>query len=114
MLRKVVMVGVLLFASAASAAEPWHGRWGMTPEACKIDGDTSETAPLFANAKSVRWFVAHCQIRSATKIATGVRIKASCANEGHKVTIPIVLEPQGDVMRVTWEGGRVPDMRRCQ
>ena len=116
MLRGVILGGVLVLATidGAMAAEPFIGRWAIDPAGCTAEGDTSSTAPLYATATSVKWFVAHCRIGKMYKIGYAVHIQARCSNEGKMVTTPITLDARGDRMRVTWDGVKVKEMRRCK
>jgi hypothetical protein len=115
--RGLVASGLLLAAvQNAGAAEFFVGRWSIDPLGCKINGDTSETAPLIATDTTIRWFVAHCRIGKMYKTsATAVHIQARCQNEGTKSTIPITLRLKtADRLAVMWDNGPVPDMRRCK
>ena len=112
-------IAMALAAAAIStpvfAAEPgWHGRWAIDPAACTTEGDTSETAPLFATATTLRWFVASCRIRRVYKTGTVVHVQARCSAEGQTSLIPIALDAHGDLLRVTWDRSGVKEMRRCK
>ena len=39
---------------AQGANEPINGRWAIDPEGCKIEGDTTETAPLYITANTLQ------------------------------------------------------------
>src|SRR5262245_39369758 len=115
MLRSVIF-GVAMMASidGAQAEEAFVGRWAIDPAGCTVDGDTSATAPLYATPTSLKWFVAQCKIGKMYKIGQTFHIEGRCSNEGKIVSTPIRLEPRGDLMRVTWNGTKIPDMRRCK
>ena len=114
MKRLALALAIAIPAMPAFAADPaWHGRWAIDPIACTTEGDTAETAPLYARATSLRWFVADCQVRKVSKAGSGVRIEARCGSEGTTKTIEVLLEPKGDRLGVVWDGSRVKDMRRC-
>lgn len=100
--------------SKAQAAEPYIGRWTIDPAGCRVDGDTSSTAPMYVTSTTVKWFVADCTIGKMYKVGQAVHIQARCSNEGKIVSTPISLEPRGDRMRVTWNGGKAQDMQRCK
>jgi hypothetical protein len=116
MWRSAVLVGVLILMplEKAYAAESFVGRWAIKPVACSSYGDTAETAPLIATSTSVQWFVASCQIGKMYKIGRAVHIQARCSAEGKVNSTPITLEARGDRMRVTWDGVKVEDMKRCK
>jgi hypothetical protein len=48
------------------------------------------------------------------KIGQAVHIQAQCSSEGKIRSTPITLEARGERMRVTWDGVKVEDMRRCK
>ena len=114
MTRIVVAIAGLLISEPAWSAEPWHGRWSIDPIGCTVEGDTSETAPLFATATTLKWFVADCKISRIYKTDAGIHIQARCSAEGKTGMTPIGLKPVGDRLRVTWNRTRVKDMRRCK
>lgn len=110
----IVAAGFALVAPAL-AEEPITGRWAIDPQGCQIDGDTSETAPLYVTDKTLKWFVASCRVGKSYKIANALYIQARCSNEGAKQSITVRLDLVGrDRLAVTWDGGKVPDMRRCK
>lgn len=104
----------VMAASAAAADEPWIGRWAIDPEGCRIEGDTSSTAPLYATKTTLKWFVASCKIGRMYKSGETVHIQARCSAEGITSATPIILRPKGDRMAVTWDGSPVEEMRRCR
>jgi hypothetical protein len=116
MLRGLMSSGVLLLAatSGADATEPHIGRWSIDPVGCTVLGDTSSTAPMFVTKTTVKWFVADCKIGRMYKVGHAMHIQARCSNEGKIVSTPITLEARGDRLRVTWDGVKVEDMRRCK
>jgi hypothetical protein len=105
---------MLATIEGAMAVESFVGRWAIDPAACMSEGDTSSTAPLYATDTSVKWFVASCRIGKMYKIGQAVHLQAHCSNEGKIVSTPITLEARGDRMRVTWDGIKVDEMRRCK
>jgi hypothetical protein len=108
------IVWLVLLAGSAMAAELWIGRWAIDPQGCRIEGDTSETAPLYATKTSLKWFVASCKIGRMYKTGETVHIQARCSAEGVTSATPITLRPKGDRMAVTWDGSPVEEMRRCR
>ena len=115
-MRDVILSSVLVLAmiDSAGAEESFIGRWSIDPAGCTSEGDTASTAPLIATATSVRWFVASCRIGKMYKIGQEVHLQAHCSNEGKIVSTPITLDARGDRMRVTWDGVKVEEMRRCK
>jgi hypothetical protein len=99
----------------ARANDPFLGRWAIDPVGCKIDGDTSSTAPMFVTEKTVKWFVAHCLIKKSYRIGDTLALQTQCSNEGKVHTMPIGLKLIGkDRLSVTWDKGSVGEMRRCK
>ncbi len=116
MWSSVLASGVLLASAmgAAQAAEPFVGRWSIDPAGCTSEGDTASTAPLYATATSVKWFVASCSIGKMYKVGQAVHLQARCSSEGKIKSTPITLDARGDRMRVIWDGVKVEEMRRCK
>jgi hypothetical protein len=102
-------VGIL----PALAVESFVGRWAIDPVACTAFGDTAATAPLIATDSNLRWFPGTCRIAKMYKLGETVYIQARCWGESAS-EIPITLNPRGDRMRVTWNGGKTEEMRRCK
>ena len=105
----------LVLAGPAYAEEPINGRWAINPEGCKIDGDTSETAPLYVTNKSLKWWVADCRVGKSYKVGNALYIQARCSNEGsrHSLSVKLDLVNQ-DRLAVTWGGGKHFQMQRCK
>jgi hypothetical protein len=116
MWRSAVLGGGLMLAmiNGAVAEEAFIGRWSINPAGCTSEGDTASTAPLYATATSVKWFVASCRIGKMYKIGQAVHLEARCSSEGKLKSIPITLDARGDRMRVIWDGVKVEEMRRCK
>jgi hypothetical protein len=110
-----LLAGVLALAAPAHAQEPVNGRWSIDPEGCKVDGDTTETAPLFVTDKTLRWWVADCRIGKSYKVGNALFIQARCSNEGSRESIAVKLDlVSRDRLAVTWKGGKPLEMRRCR
>jgi hypothetical protein len=110
----LVGIGVFL-VSPALAVEPINGRWAIDAEGCKIDGDTSETAPLTVTDKTLKWFVADCRVGKSYKIGNALYIQARCSNEAERHSIAVKLDlVSRDRLAVTWDGSKIKDMRRCK
>jgi hypothetical protein len=115
--RRIVWAigGWLALAGCVHAEEPINGRWAIDPEGCKIDGDTSETAPLYVTDRTLKWFVASCRVGKSYKVGNALYIQARCSNEGARHSISVKLDlVSRDRLAVTWDGGKVHDMRRCK
>ena len=100
-------------ASPAFAVEAFVGRWAITPEVCTGKGDTAASAPLVATGTSLSWFAGYCRIGKMYKAGQAVYIQARCQAEG-KGDIAVTLDARGDRMRVTWDGAKIEEMRRCK
>ena len=66
----------------AQAQEPINGRWAIDPEGCKIEGDTTETAPLYITDKTLKWWMAACRVGKSYKVGNALYIQGRCSNEG--------------------------------
>jgi hypothetical protein len=103
------------FAGPALSQEPINGRWAIDPQGCRIDGDTSETAPLYITAKTIKWWVADCRIGKSYKVGNALYIQARCSNEGARHSLAVKLDLVGrDRLAVTWGGSKVKEMQRCR
>ena len=116
MVRGVLLSGfvVLAMIAGALANEAFIGRWAIDPAGCTSDGDTAQTAPLYATATSLKWFVSTCRIGKMYKTGDAVHMQAHCSSEGIVRSTPVTLEARGDRMRVIWDGVKVGDMQRCK
>jgi hypothetical protein len=101
------VLACLLFAcalaGAASAAEPFDGRWG----ACEA-GPT-----LLVTSLSLRWRDAACAIRRSYLVGDAWHIGARCLAEGVAADIPIRLELRGGRLLLDWAGAPPEELRRC-
>jgi hypothetical protein len=99
--------------SPALAAEAHTGRWALNPAACAGFGDTQATAPLIVSDTTLRWLQS-CRIGKSYKLGQALYIQARCAGEGAS-DIPVTLDLRtGDRLRVTWNGGKTAELRRCK
>jgi hypothetical protein len=106
---------IVTLAGPACAEEPINGRWAIDPQGCQIDGDTSETAPLYVTDKTLTWWVASCRVGKSYKVGNALYIQARCSNEGSRHSISVKLDlVSRDRLAVTWDRGKIPDMRRCK
>jgi hypothetical protein len=98
----------VLAMSAASAQEPFVGRWAVSSEMCSGHGDTPATSALVATDSSLWWFDGYCRIGKMYK-AKAVYVQAHCLGKGD---VPVTLDAQGDRMKVTWDR-KVETVKRC-
>jgi hypothetical protein len=110
---KVALTACALSAglvSFASAAEPFVGRWAVTPAVCgAMGGDTAQTSALVATDTSLWWFDGYCRIAKMYKVRA-VYVQAHC---GAKGDVPVTLDAQGDRMKITWDR-KIEELRRCK
>ena len=96
----------------ANAAEPFVGRWALTPEACSGRGSTAATAVLVAGDTTVQWFAGgSCRMHKIYKLGQTIYAQALCADGKN---IPITLDARGDRMKVIWAGGKPEELQRCK
>jgi hypothetical protein len=94
---------------SAHAAEPFVGRWAVTPAVCEGGGGSSAaTAALTATDTSLSCFDGTCRIAKMYK-AEAVYVQAHCPKEDVAVT----LDAQGSRMRVTWGKSKPEELKRC-
>ena len=110
----LIVAYAVVVSDTVAAQEAFVGRWAIDPAGCSSDGDTAQTAPLFATATSLKWFVSTCRIGKMYKTGAAVHMQAHCSSEGKTRSTPITLEARGDRMRVIWDGVKVEDMHRCK
>jgi hypothetical protein len=105
----------MALAGPSHAQEPINGRWAIDPEGCQIEGDTTETAPLYVTDKTLKWWVADCRIGKSYKVGNALYIQARCSNEGSRHSISVKLDlVSRDRLAVVWDGSKGKDMRRCK
>ena len=72
-------------------------------------------APLYVTDKTLKWWVASCRVGKSYKVGNALYIQARCSNEGSRQSISVKLDlVNRDRLAVTWDGGKIPDMRRCK
>ena len=109
-LRTVVLIAAGLVAAPALAQEV---RWAFEPYACDGEAFTRRETPLIVEGMSVRWFDTDCAIVSSYKVAQAWYLQARCRALGKTSTIPIMLEPQGERLRIGWNREPVVEMQKC-
>ena len=111
MVQRALFVAALLAVGVlpAAAEEAFVGRWAAKPEVCATHGgDTAQTSALVATGTSLWWFDGYCRIGKMYK-AKAVYIQAHCMGKGD---VPVMLDAQGDRLRVTWDR-KTEELRRC-
>lgn len=104
-----------LLKDPAHADDPFVGRWSIDPYGCKAHGDTAATAPMIVTEKSVKWFVANCQIKKSYRIGDTLALQTQCTGEGTVRVMPISLKLVGkDRIAVIWDKAPAGEMRRCK
>lgn len=111
MSRLGTIAALVLAAGAAMAQET--SRWALAPHACDGEAFTRRDTPLLVEGMSIRWFNADCTIVGSYKVAAAWYLQARCRVEGKTSTIPILLEPRGDRLRVGWDREPIEEMQRC-
>ena len=109
----IIVVFCTLLSAGIAAAQVLDGRWALAPFACDGEAFTRAATPLLVETRSVRWFNANCMIASSYKVNQTVYLQGRCNVEGTAETIPIMLEPRGDRLRVGWNREPVVEMLRC-
>jgi hypothetical protein len=110
-MRRVLLAAGAISAaimSPAFATEPFVGRWAVSADACRGQGETASTSPLVATDTSLSWFEGFCRIGKMYK-AKAVFLQLHCGAKDVSVT----LDAQGDQMRVTWDR-KTENMKRCK
>ena len=112
MLRFPVLAACAIGAvavSSASATEAFVGRWAPKPELCSTHGgDTAANAALVATDTSLWWFEGYCRIGKMYK-AKAVYVQAHCGGND----VAVMLDAQGNRMRVTWGKAKTEELQRC-
>lgn len=106
-------IGLVLTATAASA-QALHGRWALQQGACDGEAFTRRETPLLVERLAVRWFNADCTVVSSYRVKDVWYLQGRCAVESRISTIPLMLDLQGDRLRVGWDREPVIEMERCR
>lgn len=103
------------FQPQATLADPFLGRWALDSAGCRVEGNTSSTAPLTVTEKTVKWFVSFCTIKKSYRFGETLALQAQCASEGKVRVMPIGLKLVGpDRISVTWDKTPAGEMHRCR
>jgi hypothetical protein len=111
--RAATLLLTTMVVGHAGAAEV-NGRWALKPYACDGELFTRPDTPLLVSALSVRWYDTNCSIVSNYKVNETLYLQGRCLIESRIATIPIMLEPHGDRLRVGWNREPILEMQRCR
>ncbi|MGH6767849.1 MAG: hypothetical protein ACRECO_02385 [Xanthobacteraceae bacterium] len=111
--RRIVAI-VLIAITAPAAAQGVQTRWARSPAACDGEAFTREETPLIVEGLSIRWFSFACTVVSSYKVAETLFLQARCASGGASSTIPVMLEPAGEKLRLGWNREPLREMQRCR
>jgi hypothetical protein len=100
---------LVLAATAASAAEPWIGRWAVDVHACSGSG----IGPLLVTQHAIEWPAARCAINRSYKVGNAWHVSGRCWGEGGVSMIPMRLQMRGDRLVFDWGRARTEELRRC-
>jgi hypothetical protein len=101
----------LIAGVVAAAAE--EVRWALVPYGCDGEAFTRRETPLIIERAAIRWFNTDCTVVGSYKVAETWYLQARCTTEGKAATIPIMLEPRGDRLRVGWNREPIVEMQKC-
>jgi hypothetical protein len=106
------VIGFVLVATSAPAAEPWIGRWSVDQETCN---GTSASAiwPLLVTEQALRWPTALCTVSTSYRVGNAWYVSGRCWGEGVVSTIPIRFQMRGDRLAFDWGRARTEELRRC-
>ena len=108
-----VVIGGLLFAAPARAADPdFAGKWSLDPANCS-EGQESENAPLVITKERYDQHESHCVFKSVEGGGGEWKIAAECTVEGGQMPYDFSLTLSGDTLTFTDSGGP-RDFLRCK
>jgi hypothetical protein len=99
-------------ASAASAAEPFDGRWVADLSSCK--GAGTAAGPLVVTSQSLTWPGAVCMVGSSYRVGDAWHIGARCFGEGVVSSVAIKLTVRGERLILEWARTRPEELQRCR
>jgi hypothetical protein len=105
-------VSLALAATAASAAEPWIGRWAADARTCTGEGDNA-LWPVLVTPSALRWPAALCTVHTSYKVGNAWHVSGRCWGEGVVSMIPMRLQMRGDRLVFDWGRARTEELRRC-
>jgi hypothetical protein len=100
--------------SGAGLAQAIQTRWALSSSACDGEALTRDESPLIVHGLSLRWFDTDCQVVSSYKVKDALFLQAQCTRQGKTTTIPVMLEPREQTLRVGWNRESVREMQFCR
>ena len=116
-MRHFPAIAALLLAilPAATAAEPYEGRWAEKPEWCKSTG--TDEAPITITRRSIETFASSCRVVSIGGKAPLWRMRTLCRDEGEsekEKRTPVTFSLRVDGNRLAMRDGTgVQNFVRC-
>ena len=101
----------LSLQTAASAGEPFDGRWAADAKVCSSDGPAMPL--LVVDTLTLRWRDAACSVRTSYRVRDAWHIGARCWADGVASDVAIKLKVHGDRLVLDWEGTPEKELRRC-
>jgi hypothetical protein len=106
----VAAAGLMLTATAASAAEPWIGRWAADVGSCSGAGGIG---PLLVTQNAIEWPAARCTVQRSYKVGNAWYVSGRCSGDGVVSMVPMRLQMRGDRLVFDWGRARPEELRRC-
>ncbi len=113
-MKRTATAAVALMLTVVTAADALESRWALSQDACSGEAFTRRETPLITEGLSIRWFASDCTVVSSYKVGQSLFLQARCVTQGVASTIPIMLEPRGERLRVGWNREPIVEMERCQ
>jgi hypothetical protein len=112
---KPLLAAVLIALTSANAfAQAVQTRWAFSSAACSGEAFTRDETPLIVHGMSIRWFDVDCKVVSSYKLKEALFLQAQCVRAGKSTTIPVMLEPREQVLRVGWNRDPIREMQFCR
>ena len=112
--RRIIASILVAIAAGSAAAQAVQTRWAFSSAACSGELFTRDEAPLIVEGRSIRWFNADCTVVSSYKVKDALFLQAQCVSEGKTATIPVMLEPREQTVRVGWNREPIREMQFCR
>jgi len=108
--RAFALAGSLVLATtaAASAAEPWIGRWAADVRSCSGAG-----GPLLVTQNAIEWPAVRCTVAKSYKVGNVWYLSGRCSGEGGVSMVPMRFQMRGDRLVFDWGRSRTEELRRC-
>lgn len=112
--RAAVAAALIAAAAGNAAAQAVPTRWAFSSSACSGEAFSREETPLIVHGLSIRWFDADCTVVSTYRVKDTLFLQARCVREGKAATIPVMLEPREQSLRLGWNREPVREMQLCR